>query len=328
MWLYHFVHIRGIELFINKTICAHVIQNKTFNKKYLEQLIMDIKKPIFINGAGRSGSSIFHKILIKHPNVAWLSDFCKKYPDKPSMNRHLMNAIDFPLIGKHLERKFSPSECYELWEYHSKGFRRPFRDLVPEDVTIKTKKNIHHIMAKIITNKRNRLLIKITGWPRIGFLSEIFKDAKFIHMIRDGRAVANSFINVGFWWGWQGPGNWRWGELTESQKEEWERYNKSFIVLSAIGWKILINALENAKKYISTNNFLEVKYEELCSNPLSVFKSVIEFCELEWSKDFEESVKKINLKNTNYKWQNELNYAQKNILKDVLKDYLQRYDYM
>ena len=77
-------------------------------------------------------------------------------------------------------------------------------------------------MKQLLVRKRNRLLIKITGWPRIGYLNEIFSDAKFIHILRDGRAVANSLINVEFWRGWQCPQNWRFGRLTEKQQKEWE----------------------------------------------------------------------------------------------------------
>jgi len=44
--------------------------------------------------------------------------------------------------------------------------------------------------------------------PRIGFLQAIFPDAKFIHIVRDGCAVANSRMNAPFWKGWQGLNTW------------------------------------------------------------------------------------------------------------------------
>src|SRR3712207_7426845 len=53
-------------------------------------------------------------------------------------------------------------------------------------------------------------------------LSEIFKDAKFIHLMRDGRAVANSLLHVYFWSGWKGPGNWGWGQLSPAQQRSEE----------------------------------------------------------------------------------------------------------
>ncbi len=41
------------------------------------------------------------------------------------------------------------------------------------------------MMSEITTEKRDRLLLKITGCPRIGFLSEIFEDMRFIYVVRD-----------------------------------------------------------------------------------------------------------------------------------------------
>lgn len=286
---------------------------------------MKIEKPIFIVGVGRSGSTVFHRIFSEHPNVVWLSVLCDRYPDTPSISRLLMKAIDYPIIGRYLKRRFRPGESYNFWKYYYEGFEAPCRDLLAEDVTNKTKAEIQNVLSKILTNKRSRLLVKITGWPRIGFLHEIFNNAKFIHVLRDGRAVVNSIINVDWWWGWRGPQNWRLGELTPPHQEEWERYNKSFMALAAIYWKILMDALEKAKASIDSDDFLEVKYEDLCSNPPGVFKEVIEFCELGWSQEFEDSIKKYTLRNTNYKWKKELTTDQQSIVEDILGDYSRRY---
>jgi hypothetical protein len=287
---------------------------------------MKVEKPIFILGCGRSGSSIYHKILSNHPNVVWLTRLCSKYPDIPSKNRYLFKLIDLPMFGKYLSRKFGPGEYYDFWEWHCKGFRQPFRDLSASDLTNKSKANIRRVMAELITPKRPRLLIKITGWPRIGFLQQIFKNARFIHIIRDGRAVANSLINVDFWWGWRGPKNWRWGELSVIQKAEWEKHERSFIALSAIQWKIIMDSFEAAKLHMNEKQFLEVKYEDLCKDPLGTIRSTTDFCDLAWSERFATSVKSTKLKNTNYKWKNELTNYQKDTLEQILCNHLKRYD--
>jgi len=289
---------------------------------------MSVEQPIFIVGAGRSGSTVFHKMFAWHPQVSWLSRLCDKYPDKPSVNRCLMNALDYPVIGNYLQEKTYPEECYKFWGRYCKGFNTPCRDLLREDVTEKTKRAVKDVMAKMLTSKRNRLLVKVTGWPRVAFLKEIFHDAKFIHIIRDGRAVANSFINMDWWWGWRGPDNWRWGALTSVQNKEWERHKRSFIALACIEWKILMDAMEGAKNVVPSENFLEIKYEDLCSDPLDVFKETIKFCSLEQSTGFEDFVGNYSLKNINDKWKTELTGDQAKIMEDVLGDYLGKYGYV
>ena len=289
---------------------------------------MEIDKPIIIFGTGRCGTTIFHKMFTRHPKVAWLSDLCERYPDKPELNARLMKALEYPILDQSLRKRYSPNECYGFWEHYCRGFRDPCRDLIPADLTVNSKRNVQNAMSKLTTDKKNRLLTKITGWSRLGFMSEIFPDAKFIQVIRDGRAVANSLINMGWWLGWTGPENWRWGPLSAGHSEEWYKYNQSFVVLAAIQWKILMDATENAKKYVDKSNLLVIKYEQLCSDPIKLFKEIVNFSELEWTNEFEEELNTFKLNNTNYKWERQFNNIQKQELNEVLKEHLSRYEYL
>jgi hypothetical protein len=294
-----------------------------------EGLTLMVKRPIFIVGVGRSGSTIFHRMFSEHPNVAWLSTrLCDQFPDKPSANRLLMEVIDYPIVGRFLRERFRTGEGYRFWEYHCPGFRQPCRDLVSGDVTHAIRERIPAAMSEITTSKRSRLLLKITGWPRIDFLREIFNDAIFINVVRDGRAVVNSMINVDWWWGWRGPQNWRWGELTPLQREEWDKHDRSFIALASIEWKILMDAMDQAKRFVNGDNIMALKYEDLCSAPVSVFKGVVEFCGLEWSREFEASITRYKLRNTNYKWQNELTSDQQQMVQSIIRDQLELYGYL
>lgn len=289
---------------------------------------MSTTKPIIIFGTGRSGTTVFHRMLSEHPHLAWLSALCDKYPDKLVFNKILMKSFEYPPLERILRKKVHAEECYRFWEYYSKGFSTPCRDILAADVSVKMKNNIINAISRLTTEKRNRLLLKITGWPRIGFLSEVFDDAKFIHVIRDGRAVANSLINVGLWRGWGGPEKWRWGPLSTIHMEVWNNHNQSFIVLAAIQWKILMDAVEEAKKHLDRSRILEVKYEELCSRPISLFMEVAKFCEIEWNDYFEARLKKYNLINTNTKYKQELSLQQQKELSNVLDGYLKRFGYL
>lgn len=288
---------------------------------------LEVKKPIIIIGTGRNGSSIFFRMFSYHPKVAWLSTLCKWFPNRPILNRFFLNVIDYPFVGRLLKGKNNPDEAYELWDIHCKGFRRSFRDITEKDVTQKNKRDIREIMAYMLNEKRYRLLLKLTGWPRIRFLKEVFPDAKFIHIIRDGRAVVNSFIQTDFWEGWRGPGNWRWGELPSNYQKEWDRYGKSFVVLAAIQWKMILDATESAISKISQNDIIEIKYEDFCENIWRTFEKIMEFTELEYTSSFKKELKQFTLRNTNYKWKKDLTQEQQNILFEILGERLQKYGY-
>ena len=286
------------------------------------------KSPIIIVGAGRTGTTVFHHMLSEHPHLAWLpARLSGRFPDRLELSQLIMKGVDYPVVGELLKRRIKPGESYSFWEHHCRGFSAPYRDLVAADVTDKTKRNLPRTMAKIQTEKRNRLLLKITGWPRIGFLSEIFEDASFIHVMRDGRAVANSMLNVYFWRGWKGPQDWGWGELSPAQKDEWNEHDQSFVALAAIQWKILMDAMEKAKNTVSTERFMEIKYEDLCSDPVGQFQKVTHFCGLEWTSSFERQIRQYEPRNTNDKYKYDLTARQQSDLEEVLGEYLIRYGY-
>lgn len=298
---------------------------------------MDIKafdKPIFIVGAGRSGSTIFHEMFCQHAQVAWISKLCDVFPKQAGLNNLLLESLDTILVGQMVQnliiqpQLIKPSEAYGFWEYHCPGFTRPCRDLTAEDVTHQKRKAIQQALSNLLTAQRQRLLVKITGWSRMGFLEEIFADAKFIHVVRDGRAVVNSILQVDWWEGWQGPQNARGGGLLPSQLEQWERYDRSFVALAAIEFNILMDAMQAAKAMIKPENFLEIRYEDLCENPVGIFKQTIDFCELEWQPQFEQSIQAFSLRNTNYKWQKDLTPKQQEILETLLTPYLKFYNYL
>ncbi len=288
---------------------------------------MKVEQPIFIIGIGRSGSTVVHNILAHHPNLAWLSAVGKRYPEKPGRNRMLLRGLDLPVLGPILAKRFTPWECFDFWEHHAKGFRRSCRDLVSEDVTERNKKKMRKVLAEFLTPRRNRLMLKATGWPRIGYLREIFPDARFLHVLRDGRAVVNSMINVGWWLGYQGPQNWRWGELSPDQQAEWERHGRSYIALAAIQWKIAMEAVENGRKAIGRDQFFELRYETLLSDPVHTMKKVAEFAGLPWSSRFQRSVESYGLRNMNVRWTSELTSAQQRVAQEVLAPALQRIGY-
>lgn len=287
---------------------------------------MKVTKPVFIIGTGRSGSTIFHKMMSEHPNLAWASKLCQFFPANAGINQLLMHAIDVPGVGAVLKSFIHPQENYRFWDHWCRGFSEPCRDLLAEDANPVNSK-VAQPLSEILTTKRNRLLMKITGWPRVGFLKEIFPDAKFIHILRDGRAVSCSMLRQSWWHGWGGPEKWRWGRLTQAQEQLWQQYNQSFIVLAAIEWMILMDSFDAATADLSPDVYKLIKYEDLCADVTGVMKDVIAFCELDWTDDYARRMSEYSLKCANDKYKTELNETQQHDLEEVLADYLTRYGY-
>ena len=287
---------------------------------------MTVTKPIVIIGTGRCGSTVFHRLLATHPQVMWLSALCDRYPDKPALNRRAVTALGNPLLRRLMGGRLRPGECYRFWDTHAYGFSAPFRDLVRADVTPRIKKQVRAAFEPMLTPARNRLLIKITGWPRIGFLNEIFEDAKFIHIVRDGRAVASSLLHVDFWRGWLGPQGWRAGLMSPEDQAVWEEYNHSFVALAGLEWKIQMRALQAAREGLNRQALCEVKYETFCERPLETCRQVLEFVELREPPEFERQVQAASIRNSD-RWREDLTVEQQALLNSLLREELQRYGY-
>lgn len=287
----------------------------------------EIVKPIIIVGSGRCGSTLFHRLLANHEQVMWLSGFSLKFPDKPRWNRWAVTALDNPLMKRLFGDRVRPGESYRFWDRYAYGFSEPCRDLLRTDVSTRVKKQLRSAFAATLSPRRHRLLLKITGWCRLGYLNEVFPDARFIHMMRDGRAVASSLLHVGFWRGWYGPQGWRAGLLSAEDQALWESYDRSFAALAAIEWRIQMRALEAARQQLDPARFLEVKYESFCDQPMATFEQVLRFAELPSSPALEQAVKAAKIKSTSNRWRDDLAPNQQVILDDLLRDDLVRYGY-
>lgn len=286
-----------------------------------------IEQPIFVVGAGRSGSSLFHQMFTEHPRVAWMSTLCDRHPGRLAKHRALMRAIDVPILGSLLKHRWESAECYDFWDHFFRGFSQPCRDLRADDATPPAIARLQRAVAGLVTAKRTRLLVKVTGWPRVGFLQAVFPDARFIHVYRDGRAVANSLLQVDFWRGWQGPEQWRWGTLDDGLRQEWEAHDRSFVALAGIQWKILMRAAGTAKRAVPADNFMDVRYEEFAKRPVETFREVAGFCGLDWNAGFERALSRYHVESANYKWKQDLDAAQQAVLLAVLGDELRSHGY-
>ena len=290
------------------------------------QALQPIDRPIFINGLGRSGTTIIHTLLSTHPNVNWMSLLCGKFPSRPYLNRWLMRALDIPLINIYLKRRFLPLENYGFWDLHYRGFFNPCRDLFASDVDLFTTKSLKKAFSRLLTAKRNRLLIKITGVPRIGYLHALFPDAKFVHVTRDGRAVANSRMRTPFWTGWDGLNLWA-GEMPDHYRQEWKRHGYSFAALAGIEWKTHLDQMAEVRRMYPHINILEVKYEAFCANPVTQLREIAEFCGLAWDTKFEGRLKRQYVESENNKWRSDMTEAQQAILDDVIATQLVQQGY-
>ena len=285
------------------------------------------KHSLIIVGVGRSGSTVLHDLLACHPDFIWLTNVTNRFPAQLWLSRWMLALHRLPLVGWPIQTHLKPDEAYDFWDHYCRGFRAPCRDLTAEDLTHRSRQNLLHAFSRLQSSPGQRLLLKVTGWPRLGFLSALLDEARFIHVVRDGRAVANSLLQVEFWRGWQGPYGWRYGPLPVDLQQLWDQHNRSFVALAGIQWILQMRAMEAARQEIPSANLLQLRYEDLCEQTPETIAQVLEFAGLPPSQTFKRRWSRFALRAQNHKWQTDLTERQQATLNAVLAESLARWGY-
>jgi hypothetical protein len=246
---------------------------------------------VFVVGTGRCGSSLLHEIMARHPDVGFVSNIDDRLGSLDLAGRW-NQAIYRRVPNRFTEKgrfRYAPSEAYNVLDKQvSPILSTPSRDLVAEDATPWLAGRLRDFFERRAEAQgRPVFLHKFTGWPRSGLLHEVFPEARFINVIRDGRAVANSLLQMYWWAGFQGPEGWSLGPLDPERRRVWDASGQSYVVLAGLEWDILMDAFAGAREHIPAGLWLDVRYEDVLADPRTQLGRMLEFSGLAWTPEFE-----------------------------------------
>lgn len=258
------------------------------------------KKPIFFIGVPRSGTTILFEAFARHEDVGWLSNYTEKFPRFLFLNS-LVRLFDNRFFYISSEKKQvktvswynrilpKPAEAYPFWDaYTGVDFARRF--LIGEEAeNLGRKRTLSAINAHLRYQGKKRFATKITGPARILYLKSIFPDALFVHVIRDGRAVVNSLLNVDFWQKGEGFNKPWWdGEEIREAVGRWKENGSDPAVLAALQWKVIIDEARKESVSLPQGHYREVRYEEFINDdPVAIIRDLYGWAGLRNSSRFE-----------------------------------------
>lgn len=210
--------------------------------------------PFFIIGAGRSGTTLLRVILERSQQVAI----------PPESGGSLPKALDYFLTQKKEGVIDDIIAIYELdkdwinWGLQKKSLV----DSYHSDV------NFGNIISHIYSSYAESKNCKVWGDknPYMTFfipeILTVFPNAKFIHLIRDGRDVAYSWF------------------------KKLDKYQT--IEDAAKRWNWSLKEIERYKPLLG-NNLLNVKYEDLATQPTDHIKEICDFINIKFDSQILES---------------------------------------
>jgi hypothetical protein len=144
-----------------------------------------------------------------------------------------------------------------------------------------------------------------------------FPEARFVHLVRDGRAVAYSLSRVDWWddgvvW-WYGdtPRRWR-----ERGGDPWE--------LVATHWVRELASVGEGLHAVGPEQQLELRYEELIGEPVAVLRRTAHFAGLSEDPGWLAELGRLSYPNKNEAWREQLTVDARNRVEAIQREELLR----
>lgn len=262
--------------------------------------------PLFLIGSPRSGTSLLYKALCLHPDVAFVNNWVRQFPAATPLAAFDRLARRFPGARRRawfndssnayvfnakrsLDRRLfpAPAEGEPVFTACGIGTDPPFTAGASELRALKRK--ISQIAwfdgGTVFVNKR------IANNRRIPLLLDAFPDARFVNIVRDGRAVASSISRVDWWddslvWWYGGtPKHW-----VADGGDPWD--------ICARNWVEELASIETGLAAVSPGSVLHLRYEDLVSAPLTTFRRVAQFAGLPGDPNWETHLEDLRIEAT------------------------------
>jgi hypothetical protein len=254
-----------------------------------------VKRPIFLFGMPRSGTTLIFETFARNPELGWFSYHYSRRPRIPALSLISRLGDISSFFRKAVTRsdqrpawierfRDGPSEAYSVWqEYCGEKFLYDY--LLEVLATPEERDSMKRIVSQVLAwQGRSRFAAKVTGPARLGYIKSIFEDAEFVHIVRDGRTVVSSLLRIYFWkdtFRMREPA-WRHG-MKEEYLAVWEEHDRSPLVLAALQWRNVIERAHEECERHRPGVFLEIRYEDFLRNPIAVMEEICDKTDVPFS---------------------------------------------
>lgn len=294
----------------------------------------------FLVGMPRSGTTVIFEATVARHDLAWFSNCLQRFPGMPALSALSRLADLAPVARRSVGRsdqttrwlrriRVGPTEAYPVWE-RCCGEKFRFDYLLGVQPSPVERECVRATVASVLRyHGKPHFAAKLTGPGRVGYLSSIFPEARFLHVVRDGRAVVQSLMRVPFWRlrdrmntpAWQNG-------LTERDLADWERFGRSPLALAAVQWRRVVESTRDEAASQAPDRYAEINYERFVAEPQAVLRGISEFCGLPHSSRAEAFLRaRFEVRDMNQQWPERFDRREISMLNELLHDTLETFGY-
>ncbi len=218
---------------------------------------------VFVVGCPRSGTTLLQRLLDAHPELAVINETL--WITREAERRKVVTREGF----------VTPELVSRLFEY--RRFRRldipreEVERLLDSDAPVSYPRFVSGIFDTYGEQRGKRLVgDKSPGYVReMATLHALWPEAKFIHLIRDGRDV------------WLSVAGWKKADRSVGQFATW---TEDPVATTALWWERSVRLGREAGASVSATLYHEVRYEDLVADPGRECRAVCDFLGLSYDE--------------------------------------------
>lgn len=293
---------------------------------------------VFILGSGRSGTTLLYKLLAAHPAVGYLSNYQSRFPALPGLAalhrvpRHSLALKRQAWFGGQGNAYFEGRRDWsQLWvpapaEAES-VFARAGVPPTPADGYVLPERGLQRLrrtFEAVLQQGGGDVLVckRTANNRRVAVLRQAFPGCKFIHLVRDGRSVADSLVRVGWWadhelfWAGKTP-------------RELKAEGASELHIAARNWVEGMHQIERGLQNVEPAAKHTLRYEQLLVDPIGELRRLFRFMGVAAYADpqYEAFVASLSIKPVEASWRRKWSAADCESVTALQRDTLIRWGY-